>query len=353
MTAAPVGDSLVASLNHRSCGVKSSTFFCEQSSLFYLYFYFNLFCRMTAALVGDSLVTVPESAINQFEVVEGRAALSFVNNPLYSDKLITVGSRSFFCHTEYLAKRSEYFKGMFRVSMRESTQKEIKLHGLPDLEGHFEALLKYMYSGIIQDTLTHPESILVSLKSAAYLGINSLQKSLMRELESYICEKSKLVPNCNPETLDESLFDQLLAALKQKVKPKFIVDLILMWSGGNTGRTSKMLFSRHVQTDGISWPDITSQMVSLFPTGDIFNIATQHVAAVSQTKRCAYCKKDIPTVAFNTTSCVVFSHREGPRGSCYMCGQATNTPGCEATKIRKKHSEVAREGDRHAVRFDL
>ena len=49
--------------------------------------------RMKAALIGDSLVPVQASSVEKFRVLIGVSALKFVNNPLYSDRVVTVGPR--------------------------------------------------------------------------------------------------------------------------------------------------------------------------------------------------------------------------------------------------------------------
>ncbi|SNW62279.1 SKP1/BTB/POZ domain-containing protein [Orpheovirus IHUMI-LCC2] len=65
------------------------------------------------------------------------------NNPLYSDIILEcIDGRQIYCHKVILFCKSEYFDIMFRINMKESMEKKIKL----DISyGSLEIIIKYIY----------------------------------------------------------------------------------------------------------------------------------------------------------------------------------------------------------------
>jgi len=303
---------------------------------------------MTATVVGDSLVPIQTSAVKKFVVLDGRVGLSFVDNPLHSDKIVTVGERSYFCHTAYLSKRSEYFRAMFQNNMKEKAEKEINISGLPELgPGIFLEILRYLYSGTLPSGLYNPETILLSLQCAGYLRIACLQEKLIEKLaDNVMASKGLLAPlNCTSNNLEEFLFCKLLDIVHKILLPKDVTAIILQWTS-EIDTTATKLFNKYVDINKFAWSDIDSKAAQLFPPTAIFKKAKEQ----THLKQCKQCNLNIPAIAFDITHCVVYAHGYiNTTENCTACLQHKDTEGCQEVSVHKNHKTLVKHKSKNAV----
>lgn len=137
----------------------------------------NLILQLTS--IGLSVHVLQNRAVvternehRAFKVVDGEAALQFVNQPQHADKIIGFNSERFYCHTEYLVLRSQYFRALFNGVYRETSMDVISIH-LP-AAGNVEPILHFLYSGIADGALFEPSEIFNTIQNASFLGVDEL-----------------------------------------------------------------------------------------------------------------------------------------------------------------------------------
>ena len=127
---------------------------------------------LTVRVLGNRAVVTERTNVRSFSVVDGEAALQFVNQPEHADKIICFNSELFYCHTEYLVLRSQYFQALLSGGYRESTMDLISVH-LP-APGNPTSILRYMYSGIAESALFETQEIFTTIQNANFLGLEEL-----------------------------------------------------------------------------------------------------------------------------------------------------------------------------------
>ena len=127
---------------------------------------------LTVHVLQNRAVVTEKDELRTFNVVDGEAALQFVNQPEHADKLICFNSERFYCHTEYLVLRSQYFRALLNGAYRETNMDVISIH-LP-APGNVEAILHFMYSGIADRGLLETTEIFSTIQNANFLGIDEL-----------------------------------------------------------------------------------------------------------------------------------------------------------------------------------
>ena len=135
---------------------------------------------LTVHVLQNRAVVTESNELRTFNVVDGEAALQFVNQPEHADKIICFNSERFYCHTEYLLLRSQYFRALLNGVYRETTMDVIFIH-LP-APGNVEPILHFMYSGIADGALLQPSEIFNTIQNANFLGVDEL---LAKTAESF------------------------------------------------------------------------------------------------------------------------------------------------------------------------
>lgn len=123
-------------------------------------------------VLQNRAVITERSESGTFNVVDGEAALQFVNQPEHADKIICFNSERFYCHTEYLVLRSQYFRALLCGVYRETKMDLISIH-LP-APGNIEPILHFMYSGIADGALFEAQEIFNTIQNANFLGVEEL-----------------------------------------------------------------------------------------------------------------------------------------------------------------------------------
>lgn len=137
----------------------------------------NLISQLSAAgltvhVLQNRAVVTERNELRAFNVFDGETALQFVNQPEHADKIISFNSERFYCHTEYLVLRSQYFRALFCGVYRESSMDFISVH-LP-APGNMEPILRFMYSGIAEDALFEAHEMFSTIQNANFLGVEEL-----------------------------------------------------------------------------------------------------------------------------------------------------------------------------------
>ena len=118
------------------------------------------------------LLSRPGEDGEAFAIVDGKEALKFVNQPESADKIICVGSERYYCHSEYLSLRSEYFRALLKGDFKETSMDIVKV--LLPAPGNFEPILRYLYSGLADASLFSEEEIFRTIQNSNFLGIECL-----------------------------------------------------------------------------------------------------------------------------------------------------------------------------------
>jgi len=127
---------------------------------------------LTVHVLQNRAVVTERNELRTFNVVDGEAALQFVNQPEHADKIICFNSDRYYCHTEYLVLRSQYFRVLLNGVYRETTMDVISIH-LP-APGNMEPILHFLYSGIADGALFEPSEIFNTIQNANFLGVDEL-----------------------------------------------------------------------------------------------------------------------------------------------------------------------------------
>lgn len=127
---------------------------------------------LSVHVLQNRAVVTERNEHRAFKVVNGEAALQFVNQPQHADKIICFNSERFYCHIEYLVLRSQYFRALFNGVYRETSMDVISIH-LP-AAGNIEPILHFLYSGIADGALFEPSEIFNTIQNANFLGVDEL-----------------------------------------------------------------------------------------------------------------------------------------------------------------------------------
>ena len=127
---------------------------------------------LSVHVLQNRAVVTERNELRTFKVLDGDAALQFVNQPQHADKIICFNSERFYCHTEYLVLRSQFFRALLNGVYRETTMDVISIH-LP-APGNVEPILHFLYSGIADGVLFAPSEIFNTIQNANFLGVNEL-----------------------------------------------------------------------------------------------------------------------------------------------------------------------------------
>ena len=109
---------------------------------------------------------------DEYKLLDGEEALKFVNQPKHADKIVCLGQEQFYCHTEYLVQRSEYFNALLSSNFQENMMDYVSIE-LP-APGNFEPILRFLYSGRADISLFQGEEIFRVIQNSTFLGIGEL-----------------------------------------------------------------------------------------------------------------------------------------------------------------------------------
>ena len=123
-------------------------------------------------LLDDKSVFIPTN-VNELQILDGDEAMKHFNLPEYSNKVLAFGSRHFYCHSEYLRLRSEYFDALFTGNFQESSMDRISIE-LPAATANIELLLKYLYTGKANEKLFYGVEIFKTIQNSNYLGVRDM-----------------------------------------------------------------------------------------------------------------------------------------------------------------------------------
>ncbi|EDO40198.1 predicted protein [Nematostella vectensis] len=129
---------------------------------------------LTVQVLQNKAVITQAANSETFRIVNGNEALKFVNNSRFADKILCIGNQRFFCHSDYLALRSEYFRALFNNEFRENSMDEIAIE-LP-APCDFEPILRYLYTGVANETdsIFHEKNIFPVIQNTNFLGVDDL-----------------------------------------------------------------------------------------------------------------------------------------------------------------------------------
>ena len=109
---------------------------------------------------------------DEYKLLDGEEALKFVNQPKFADKMVCINQEQFYCHTDYLVQRSDYFKALFSNNFQENKMDIVSIE-LP-APGKFESILRFLYSGKADISLFQGEEIFHVIQNSTFLGIGEL-----------------------------------------------------------------------------------------------------------------------------------------------------------------------------------
>ncbi|XP_028409863.1 uncharacterized protein LOC114532534 [Dendronephthya gigantea] len=127
----------------------------------------------------------------ELQILDGDEALEHFNRPEYSNKVLTFGSRHFYCHSEYLRLRSEYFEALFAGNFQETTMDLISIE-LPSPSPDIELLLRYLYTGKAHEKMFYGVEIFKTVENGNYLGVHEL---VSLAVEAFAVRWKSLVPS--------------------------------------------------------------------------------------------------------------------------------------------------------------
>ena len=141
-------------------------------------------------LLKDKSIVFPTGS-KEPQIFDGDEALEHFNRPDFSNKVLAFGSRHFYCHSEYLRLRSEYFEALFAGSYQESCMDLISIE-LPSPSSNIELLLRYLYTGKANEKLFYGVEIFKTIENGNYLGIHEL---VSLAVEAFAVRWKSLVPS--------------------------------------------------------------------------------------------------------------------------------------------------------------
>eukprot|EP00005_Dracoamoeba_jomungandri_P014286 CAMPEP_0174268080 /NCGR_PEP_ID=MMETSP0439-20130205/36050_1 /TAXON_ID=0 /ORGANISM="Stereomyxa ramosa, Strain Chinc5" /LENGTH=341 /DNA_ID=CAMNT_0015356027 /DNA_START=77 /DNA_END=1099 /DNA_ORIENTATION=+ len=150
-------------------------------------------------------------APSKLEVKMGKAALKYLNSPVFSDCVLLLQKKGYSgkhkvedtdsgddadhddfqnnkdleglredvmvvpAHSTYLGLRSKFFENLFLSPFQESESKVVNLSEIAFPEAFLEVLLPFMYTGILEfETGTHSEKFLETVAMADYFGLDEV-----------------------------------------------------------------------------------------------------------------------------------------------------------------------------------
>lgn len=141
-------------------------------------------------LLKDKSVVFPTD-VKELEVLNGDEAMKHFNRPEYSNKVLTFGSRHFYCHSEYLRLRSQYFDALFAGNYQESSMDLLSIE-LPGATANIELLLRYLYTGKASEKLFYGVEIFKTIENGNYLGVHEL---ISLAVEAFAVRWKSLAPS--------------------------------------------------------------------------------------------------------------------------------------------------------------
>jgi hypothetical protein len=141
-------------------------------------------------LLKDKSIVFPAGS-KELQILDGDEALEHFNRPEFSNKVLAFGSRHFYCHSEYLRLRSEYFEALFAGNYQETCMDLISIE-LPSPSSNIELLLRYLYSGKANEKLFYGVEIFKTIENGNYLGVHEL---VSLAVEAFAVRWKSLVPS--------------------------------------------------------------------------------------------------------------------------------------------------------------
>ena len=141
-------------------------------------------------LLKDKSIVFPATT-KELQILDGDEALQHFNRPEYSNKVLAFGSRHFYCHSEYLRLRSEYFEALFAGNYQETSMDLISIE-LPSPTPNIELLLRYLYTGKANEKLFYGVEIFKTIENGNYLGVHEL---VSFAVEAFAVRWKSLVPS--------------------------------------------------------------------------------------------------------------------------------------------------------------
>lgn len=141
-------------------------------------------------ILKDKSILFPAS-VKELQILEGDEALQHFNRPEFSNKVLEFGSRHFYCHTDYLRLRSEYFEALFAGVYQETCMDLISIE-LPSPSSNIDLLLRYLYTGRANEKLFYGVEIFKTIENGNFLGVHEL---VYLAVEAFAVRWKSLVPS--------------------------------------------------------------------------------------------------------------------------------------------------------------
>ena len=141
-------------------------------------------------LLKDKSIVFPARS-EELQILDGDEALEHFNRPEFSNKVLTFGSRHFYCHSDYLRIRSEYFQALFGGHYQETSMDMISIK-LPSASSNIELLLRYLYTGRANEKLFYGVEIFKTIENGNFLGVHEL---VSHAVEAFAVRWKSLVPS--------------------------------------------------------------------------------------------------------------------------------------------------------------
>ena len=293
-------------------------------------------------LLKDKSVVFPTDA-KELDILDGDEAMKHFNQPEFSNKVLAFGSRHFYCHSEYLRLRSQYFEALFAGDYQESSMDLIPIE-LPAATTNIELLLRYLYTGKANEKLFYGVEIFNTIENSNYLGVHEL---ISRAVEAFTVRWKSLVPSSffRRSVVDVNFVRTLLyyGSKKGAFQDGDKLKIVVYWSSKANSdlREAQSLLLEHKCLENASLADLEWSMEtnSALLTGLEFSnfrricqrarreseelrtysktsaekakgllecvrILTQQLEEV----RCSRCRMYMPRVAMKTRTCVTSEH---------------------------------------------
>jgi hypothetical protein len=141
-------------------------------------------------LLKDKSIVFP-ARTKEPQILDGDEALEHFNRPEFSNKVLAFGSQHFYCHSQYLRLRSDYFEALFNGNYKETCMDLISIE-LPSSSSNIELLLRYLYTGKANEKLFYGVEIFKTIENCNYLGVHEL---VSLAVEAFAVRWKSLVPS--------------------------------------------------------------------------------------------------------------------------------------------------------------
>ena len=145
---------------------------------------------LSVHLLKDKSIVFP-ARTTEPQIFDGDEALEHFNRPEFSNKVLAFGSQHFYCHSEYLRLRSDYFEALFTGNYQETCMDLISIE-LPASSSNIELLLRYLYTGKASEKLFYGVEIFKTIENCNYLGVHEL---VSLAVEAFAVRWKSLVPS--------------------------------------------------------------------------------------------------------------------------------------------------------------